>query len=254
MLCTCWDPCLIGKLLFSCRVPSLSTTLPGQRKGGTTDQIQPNHPSTPSHTSCTIGNGASPSHTDLYSSSLLTHALISREGSLASRLIQDRADMLQMELPSLTTRRLALVSFPVREGGVEQKRTLTPSTRDTIQCVILDPIGVCDSGAFALCWNGTCGHVKEEGKNTAPVVAGPKDPPWGIKGQRQHAARQLTGAPLHLLPCGDVHHLQVVLAVSHLHDRSGREDLQHLHEGAPITRPVRVFFEGAVKTGCICKI
>lgn len=54
---------------------------------------------------------------DLYSSSLLTQALTSREGSLASRLIQDRADMLQMELPSFTTRRLALVSFPV--GGQE---------------------------------------------------------------------------------------------------------------------------------------
>lgn len=53
---------------------------------------------------------------DLYSSSLLTQALTSREGSLASLLIHERADMLQMELPSLTTRRLALVSFPVGAG------------------------------------------------------------------------------------------------------------------------------------------
>lgn len=59
-----------------------------------------------------------PALTDLYSSSLLTQALTSREGSLASRLIQDRADILQMELPSLTTRRLALVSFPVGVGMV----------------------------------------------------------------------------------------------------------------------------------------
>lgn len=55
---------------------------------------------------------------DLYSSSLLTQALTSSEGSLASRLIQERAEMLQMELPSLTTRRLALVSFPAG-GGVQ---------------------------------------------------------------------------------------------------------------------------------------
>ncbi|KAF3861005.1 hypothetical protein F7725_001260, partial [Dissostichus mawsoni] len=56
------------------------------------------------------------------SSSLLTQALMSSEGSLASRLIQDRAEMLQMELPSLTTRRLALVSFPVGGGGGKQQR------------------------------------------------------------------------------------------------------------------------------------
>lgn len=69
--------------------------------------------------------------TDLYSSILLTQALTSREGSLASRLIQDRADILQMELPSLTTRRLALVSFPVGVGrvveGVRQKQEIRNS-------------------------------------------------------------------------------------------------------------------------------
>lgn len=78
--------------------------------------------------------GDMPLETDLYSSSLLTQALISREGSLASRLIQDRADMLQMELPSLTTRRLALVSFP-KEGG-RNTSTAFPLNSDTIQSMI----------------------------------------------------------------------------------------------------------------------
>ena len=34
MLWTCWEPCWMGKLLFSCSVPSLSTTLstPGEHK------------------------------------------------------------------------------------------------------------------------------------------------------------------------------------------------------------------------------
>lgn len=72
---------------------------------------------------CILINSDLPLQTDLYSSSLLTQALISREGSLASRLIQDRADMLQMELPSLTTRRLALVSFPVGGGRAETAET-----------------------------------------------------------------------------------------------------------------------------------
>lgn len=71
---------------------------------------------------CLLINSDLPLQTDLYSSSLLTQALTSREGSLASRLIQDRADMLQMELPSLTTRRLALVSFPVGGAGQKQQK------------------------------------------------------------------------------------------------------------------------------------
>lgn len=75
------------------------------------------------------------------------------------------------------------------------------------------------------CGRCTCGHVKEEREDAPPVITGPKDLPWSIKGERQHAACQLTGAPLHLLPSGDVHHLQVVLAVSHLEHRSGNEDL-----------------------------
>lgn len=126
MLWTSWEPCWIGKLLFSCSVPSLSTTL---------IKFNVNSVNTPSDTlhqkrcytfkfsisaqrrqNCLLINSDLSSHTDLYSSSLLTQALTSREGSLASRLIQERADMLQMELPSLTTRRLALVSFPV--GGM----------------------------------------------------------------------------------------------------------------------------------------
>lgn len=37
---------------------------------------------------------------------------MSSEGSRASRLTQDRAEMLVIGLPSCTTSRLALVSFP----------------------------------------------------------------------------------------------------------------------------------------------
>lgn len=146
MLWTSWDPCWIGKLLFSCSVPSLSTTLPTQ-KGATTDQIQWNGVNTYSHTCYTKEDGFKLylsiaelklplkkewlALTDLYSSSLLTQALISREGSLASRLIQDRADMLQMELPSLTTRRLALVSFPVGGGESAETYKRLPSQPET---------------------------------------------------------------------------------------------------------------------------
>lgn len=71
----------------------------------------------------------------------------------------------------------------------------------------------------------TCGHVKEEGEDAPPVIASPKDSPRSIKGERQHTTCQLTGAPLHLLPSGDVYHLQVVLAVPHLEHRPGNEDL-----------------------------
>lgn len=74
--------------------------------------------------SCLLINSDLLLQTDLYSSSLLTQALTSSEGSLASRLIQERADMLQIELPSLTTRRLALVSFPVvGSGGTKPAKT-----------------------------------------------------------------------------------------------------------------------------------
>lgn len=52
---------------------------------------------------------------DLYSRTLLTQALMSRDGSRASRLIHERAEMLEIELPSLTTSLLAFVSFPMEE-------------------------------------------------------------------------------------------------------------------------------------------
>lgn len=70
----------------------------------------------------------------------------------------------------------------------------------------------------------TCCHVKEEGEDAAPVVASPKNPPRSIKGERQHAACQLTRTALHLLASGDVHHLQVVLAVSYLQYTKEKED------------------------------
>lgn len=54
-------------------------------------------------------------HSDLYSRSLLTQALMSRDGSRASRLIHERAEILEIELPSLTTSLLAFVSFPMEE-------------------------------------------------------------------------------------------------------------------------------------------
>lgn len=73
----------------------------------------------------------------------------------------------------------------------------------------------------------TCRHIKEEGEDAAAVVASPQDPPRSIKGQRQHAACQLTGAPFHLLPSGDIHHLQVMLAVSNLQSTTGSEDLHY---------------------------
>ena len=69
----------------------------------------------------------------------------------------------------------------------------------------------------------TCGHIKQEGEDAPPVVPGPQDPAGRIKGEREHAARQLTGAPLHLLPRGDVHHVEVVLAVPHLHHTVNQE-------------------------------
>lgn len=46
---------------------------------------------------------------------------MSSEGSRASRLTQERAEMLVTGLPSCTTRRLALVSFPGTTGGEEAK-------------------------------------------------------------------------------------------------------------------------------------
>lgn len=83
---------------------------------------------------------------------------------------------------------------------------------------------ICDELSGHFVQPATCCHVEEEGKDAAPVIASPQDPPRCIKGERQHAACQLTGAPLHLLPSGDVNHLQVVLAVPHLEYRPRSED------------------------------
>lgn len=82
------------------------------------------------------------------------------------------------------------------------------------------------------CCECTCRHVEEEGEDAPPVIASPKDPPRSIKGERQHATCQLTGAPLYLLSGGDVHHLQVVLAVSYLQHTNGSEDLHYFHTAA----------------------
>lgn len=70
----------------------------------------------------------------------------------------------------------------------------------------------------------TCRHIKEEGEDAPSVIASPQDPPRSIKGKRQHAACQLTGAPFNLLPSRDIHHLQVMLAVPYLEITTGGED------------------------------
>lgn len=96
--------------------------------------------------------------------------------------------------------------------------------------IVCDSVILCTLPKWKCC-ECTCGHVKEEREDAPSVITGPKDPPRSIKGERQHAACQLTGAPLHLLPSGDVHHLQVVLAVSHLHHKTGNEELHFFHSG-----------------------
>ena len=62
----------------------------------------------------------------------------------------------------------------------------------------------------------TCGHVKEEGENTAAVITRPEQPARGIKGQSKDAARQLAGTTLHFLARGDVHDVHIVLGIPHL--------------------------------------
>lgn len=64
-------------------------------------------------------------------------AFTNKEGSRASRLIHERADMLDMALPSETTRRLALVSLPARNNYyVKFKQAffffLKPNSRDIL--------------------------------------------------------------------------------------------------------------------------
>lgn len=70
----------------------------------------------------------------------------------------------------------------------------------------------------------TCGHVEEEGENTATVIACPEQPARGIEGQSEDPACQLAGAPLHFLARGDVHDVHVVLGIPHL---SGRPSTPH---------------------------
>lgn len=134
---------------------------------------------------------------------------MSSEGSRASRLTQERAEMLVTGLPSCTTRRLALVSFPgktegegarVRAGWGGAVRWDGGSTNTWMQ-------------AWGLL---TCGHVEEEGENTATVIACPEQPARGIEGQSEDPARQLAGATLHFLARGDVHDMHVVLGIPHL--------------------------------------
>lgn len=62
----------------------------------------------------------------------------------------------------------------------------------------------------------TCGHVEEEGENTATVIACPEQPARGVKGQSKDPACQLAGATLHFLACGDVHDMHVLLGIPHL--------------------------------------
>lgn len=68
----------------------------------------------------------------------------------------------------------------------------------------------------------TCGHVEEEGENTASVISRPEQPAGGIKGQSKDPARQLAGATLHFLARGDVHDVHVVLGIPHLWVRPAR--------------------------------
>lgn len=87
----------------------------------------------------------------------------------------------------------------------------------------------------------TCGHVKEEGENTASVIACPEKPARGIKGQSEDAACQLAGATFHFLSRGDVHDMYVVLGIPHLwvrtayhHPAPSQSHLESDHSGTAI--------------------
>lgn len=77
----------------------------------------------------------------------MTQALTSREGSLASRLIHERAEMLQMELPSLTTRRLALVSFPMGGSSRRAQRRSTETHVSRKKIIITHESGCARAGS-----------------------------------------------------------------------------------------------------------
>lgn len=127
---------------------------------------------------------------------------MSSEGSRASRLTQDRAEMLVTGLPSCTTSRLALVSFP--DQWRQRRQGLSPG-RIKAKCTKTKVYGL-----------PTCGHVKEKGEDTAAVITCPEQPARGIKGQGEDAACQFTGATFHFLACGDVHDMHIVLGIPHL--------------------------------------
>lgn len=154
---------------------------------------------------------------------MFTQALTSSDGSRASRLIQERAEILEIELPSFTTSLLALVSFPVEEEPWLYLNTNISTLLSSTLLWFPDIPPKSQSGPDMkhLC---TCGHVKEEGENASPVIASPQDSPWCIKRERQHSTRQFAGASFHFLPSGDVHHLQVMFAVANL----GTDNKRHI--------------------------
>lgn len=87
----------------------------------------------------------------------------------------------------------------------------------------------------------TCGHVEEEGENTASVITSPEQPARGIKGQSKDAACQLAGATFHFLSRGDVHDMYIVLGIPHLwvriacyHPAPSQSHLESDHSGTAI--------------------
>lgn len=90
----------------------------------------------------------------------------------------------------------------------------------------------------------TCGHVEEEGENTAVVVAGPEQPAGGIERQGEDTACQLAGAALHFLARGDVNDMHIVLGIPHLwataahrHPAPSQSPLESDYTGLPLTGP-----------------
>lgn len=87
----------------------------------------------------------------------------------------------------------------------------------------------------------TCGHVEEEGEDTASVIPCPEQPARGIKGQGQDTACQFAGTTLHLLARGDIDDMQVLLGIPHLwmrptnhHPAPSRSLLESDRRGAAI--------------------
>lgn len=84
---------------------------------------------------------------------------MSNEGSRASRLTHERAEMLVTGLPSCTISRLALVSFP----AAEEAKVRAESWKDRRE-----------NTQTQVCGLPTCGHVEEEGEDTATVITCPE--------------------------------------------------------------------------------